>query len=128
MFMWKKSDAAGNGQAVLDTIEKLLTWMFAVRILFNVIKSLNLEQRLGAWVMTKSRRAFKRADRAAHRGTHEDEIGRRDVRRLEVFYEYMRMLVQFGLVMLASSCFYPGALLALFEARRAPRPRARSRG
>ena len=37
------------------------------------------------------------------------------------------MLVQFGLVMLASSCFYPGALLALREARRAPRPRALSR-
>ena len=37
------------------------------------------------------------------------------MRRLEVFYEYMRMLVQFGLVTLASSCFYPGALLALFE-------------
>ena len=35
--------------------------------------------------------------------------------RLEVFYEYMRMLVQFGLVTLASSCFDPGALLALFE-------------
>ena len=118
MLLWKKAVTSGAGQDELMTIEKLLLCLFTFRLVIQfgmAVQPISMflhtlhEQTLFKTVKPESIKELVEI------GGFADEVGMVDVQRLAIYYDYLRMLTQFALVMFASSAFYPSVIVAILE-------------